>query len=187
MKESDTDSREAQLLALLATMKVEATPEADFEERFLYHFHERVTQEIVCAPAHRRALDHILQALRNFGFGKIAFGSSALGIGALAIGLFTVPDVQEAHVADAPVAKGRHLESSLSSLAPALASDLAACTCVRISRAPKRYANTEGLMATHHATGDRQSNGYTSSMDKGWEAEFELPPYEETAEFSFAY
>ena len=43
MNGNRSDVREETLVAILATMRVEATPEADFEERFLYNFHERVT------------------------------------------------------------------------------------------------------------------------------------------------
>ena len=153
------ENQEARLVAVLASMKVQITPEADFEERFLYNFHERVTQEIVCTPAHRRALDHVLQALQNFGMGKIAFGTSALGIGALALGFFSVPDTQENGIASTH--RHNRFETSLASLAPSLRSDLDSCTCVRVLRTPKQDAADDEFMAQGGAD---ESNGYTSSQ-----------------------
>ena len=171
MNNSDTDDQEARLLAILATMKVQATPEADFEERFLYHFHERVTQEIVCTPAHRRALDHVLQLLQNFGVRKIAYGSSALGIGALALGFFSIPETQENGIASTH--KPNRFETSLASLAPSLRSDMDSCTCVRVINTANRHnVEEDAFMAQGGAD---ESNGYTSSMNKGWTADFESP------------
>ena len=175
------DVQEETLVAILATMRVQATPEADFEERFLYNFHERVTQEIVCTPAHRRALDHVLQALQNFGMGKIAFGTSALGIGALALGFFSVPDTQENGIASTH--RHNRFETSLASLAPSLRSDLDSCTCVRVLRTPKQDAADDEFMAQG---GANESNGYTSSMNKGWTADFESPA-NTSAQRVFAY
>lgn len=177
-----TDDQEARLVAVLASMRVQITPEADFEERFLYNFHERVTQEIVCIPAHRRALDHILQAFQNFGMRKIAYGSSALGIGALAFGIFSVQDSQENGLASNH--KPNRFETSLASLAPSLRSDMDSCTCVRvISAANRANAEEDAFMAQG---GPDESNGYTSSMNKGWTADFETPA-NTSAQRVFAY
>ena len=181
MNDNKSDISEETLVAMLATMRVKATPEADFEERFLYNFHERVTQEIVCTPAHRRALDHVLQALQNFGMGKIAFGTSALGIGALALGFFSVPDTQENGIASTH--RHNRFETSLASLAPSLRSDLDSCTCVRVLRTPKQDAADDEFMAQGGAD---ESNGYTSSMNKGWTADFESPA-NTSAQRVFAY
>lgn len=170
MNDNKSDISEETLVAMLATMRVKATPEADFEERFLYNFHERVTQEIVCTPAHRRALDHILQALQNFGMGKLAFGTSALGVGALALGFFSFPDTQENGIASTH--KHNRFETSLASLAPSLRSDMDSCTCVRVLSAPKLSAADDEFMAQG---GPEESNGFTSSMNKGWTADFETP------------
>ena len=82
---------EAQLLALLASLKVEATPEANFEERFLYDFHDRIARETVCCPAHQRVWEHLMQFLHNFGKRKLVFGASTLGVGALTMGYMIVP------------------------------------------------------------------------------------------------
>ena len=45
---------EEQLVALLATLRVEPVEEADFESRFLSEFHDRVAREAVCCPARTR-------------------------------------------------------------------------------------------------------------------------------------
>ena len=171
MKSNMTDAQEARLVAILATMKVQATPEADFEERFLYNFHERVTQEIVCTPAHRRALDHIFQAFQNFGMRKIAYGSSALGIGAIALGFFSIPETQENGIASTH--KANRFETSLASLAPSLRSDMDSCTCVRVIRTNNLQNVEEDAFVAQG--GMDESNGYTSSMNKGWTADFESP------------
>ncbi|MDO4221918.1 MAG: hypothetical protein Q4C88_07350 [Akkermansia sp.] len=175
------ENQEARLVAVLASMKVQITPEADFEERFLYHFHERVTQEIVCTPAHRRALDHILQAFQNFGMRKIAYGSSALGVGALALGFFSVQDSQENGLASNH--RQNRFETSLASLAPSLRSDMDSCTCVRVFSAGRVNAEEDAFMAQG---GPDESNGYTSSMNKGWTADFEAPA-NTSAQRVFAY
>lgn len=51
MTPPDTPS-ETNLKELLSLLKVEQHPEANFEERFLYNYKERLAQESVCKPAH---------------------------------------------------------------------------------------------------------------------------------------
>ena len=58
---------EEQLVAMLATLRVTATEEADFESRFLCEFHERVAREAVCCPARRHLFAHLLQMMDNLG------------------------------------------------------------------------------------------------------------------------
>ncbi len=120
-----------QLLILLASLKVEETPEANFEERFLYDFHNRVARETVCCPAHLRAWEHVLQYLTNFGKKRLLFGASTLGVGALAMGIMIVPSSDDCSNARVQVAK--RFDDTVSSLVPGLARDCDGCTSVRIS------------------------------------------------------
>lgn len=124
-----SDSEE-NLVALLATLKVETVEEADFESRFLYDFHERVARETVCCPARCRLFAHLLQLVDNFGRGRIAFGTSVLGLGVLAICFASYPAEQTAVGTTAKVSGAERQVSPLHF--PAMASDLAECTTVRV-------------------------------------------------------
>ncbi len=126
MEDGTPTDTEKQLLGLLASLKAEATPEADFESRFLYDFHERVARETVCCPAHRRMWEHILQIFANFGRRGWAYGASTLGVGALAVGYIALPE-ETAAMADATPHNHR-FERTVSSLAPALSHECARCT-----------------------------------------------------------
>jgi hypothetical protein len=122
---------EENLVALLATLKVEAVEEADFEGRFLCDFHDRVAREMVCCPARRRLLAHLLQMVDNFGRGRIAFGASALGLGVLAICFASYPAEQSAVGTTANVSSGVERQAAPLHF-PAMSSDLAECTTVRV-------------------------------------------------------
>ncbi len=123
---------EAELVGLLASLKVDPAPEADFEGRFLLELRDRLARESVCCPARRLLWAHIVQAFANFGPRKLAYGASTLGLGALAVGFFALPD-EPAAAGVAVVRKPlSRLESSLSSLRPSNATDTAACTTIRI-------------------------------------------------------
>lgn len=126
MEDGTPTDTEKQLLDLLASLKAEATPEADFESRFLYDFHERVARETVCCPAHRRMWEHILQIFANFGRRGWAYGASTLGVGALAVGYIALPE-ENAAMADAQPHHSR-FERAVNSMAPALARECASCT-----------------------------------------------------------
>lgn len=126
MEEGSHTDADKQLIALLATLKAEPTPEADFESRFLYDFHERVARETVCCPAHRRVWEHLQQMLANFGLRRLAYGASTLGVGALAVGYIALPEENAAMAEAAP--RHNRFERTVNSLAPALARDCSACT-----------------------------------------------------------
>ena len=121
---------EENLVALLATLKVEAVEEADFESRFLCDFHDRVVRETVCCPARRRLLAHLLQLVDNFGRGRIAFGASVMGLGILAICFASYPAEQTAVGTTANVSGAERQVAPLHF--PAMSSDLAECTTVRV-------------------------------------------------------
>ncbi len=80
---------EEELVSLLGGLKVEPSPEADFEARFLHDFHERVTREAAIQPARKLFWEHLLLKITNFGKMKTVFGASTLGLGVLAIGFMT--------------------------------------------------------------------------------------------------
>lgn len=120
---------EAQIVALLATLRVEQTPEADFENRFLSEFHERVARETVCCPARRHLFAHLLQMLENVGRGRFAVGASALGVGVVAACYSLFPASPSALETNAAVTH----EKQISPLViPALSNDLIDCTTVRV-------------------------------------------------------
>lgn len=85
----DPSSKQAEheeLILLLRTLRVEATAEAHFEERFLYDFRERVVREAVCRPARELAWERLLQLLSNIGPRRLFWGASSLGLGMVCLG-----------------------------------------------------------------------------------------------------
>lgn len=127
---SNSPCSEEQLVALLATLRVEPVKEADFEGRFLCEFHERVAREAVCCPARRHLLAHLMQMLSNFGRGRLAFGASTLCLGVVAVGYAMYPAGQAGvGTAAATVAVDRNAAPLL---IPALSNDLAECTSIRV-------------------------------------------------------
>lgn len=82
---SNKEADDEELVIMLRALRVEATPEAHFEERFLFEFHERLAQEAVSRPARTLLWEHLMQILGNFGRRRIIWGTSALGIGALCL------------------------------------------------------------------------------------------------------
>lgn len=120
---------EENLVALLSTLKVHSTEEADFEGRFLCEFHERVAREAVCCPARRHMFAHLMQQLQNFGRGRLAFGASTLGLGLLAICYAAYPTGKAGVETAASLAVDRQAAPLL---IPALSDDLAECTTIRV-------------------------------------------------------
>lgn len=121
---------EAQLLAMLASLKVKSTPEADFESRFLYDFHDRVVRETVCCPAHLRVWDHLLQFVTNFGKKRLVFGASTLGAGVLAMGYMVILPSED--VTNPRVQVAKRFDDTVSFLVPGLARDCDGCTSIRV-------------------------------------------------------
>ncbi len=139
MEEKSTDHAgtagisETELLTLLSSLKVEATPEADFESRFLYDFHERVARESVCRPARRLLWDHLLQCFSCFGRRRrLAYGASTLGVGALAVGFFSWPTETGTPAAVAAHVPVSGIERSLSSILSSSSRDVDACTTITV-------------------------------------------------------
>lgn len=130
-KHTSLPESEAQLVALLATLKVKPVEEADFESRFLCEFHERVAREAVCCPARRHLLSHLLQMVDNFGRGRLAFGASALGVAAVAVCFAAFPAGQVGMETAATVASAAEQQKN-PLLMPALGNDLVECATVRV-------------------------------------------------------
>lgn len=87
--ENETSCKEAddeELVLLLRALRVEAVPEAQFEERFLYEFRERLAHEMVSRPARVLLWEHILHLLSNIGRRRLLWGASSLGAGVLCLG-----------------------------------------------------------------------------------------------------
>lgn len=118
-KTSADSLSETDLVALLASLRKEATPEAHFEERFLYDFHERIAREAVCRPARTLLWEHIRQFLSNLGGRKLAYSASTLGAGMLALGIYSLQDSHDALVNKAALSGGSalidHMDNSLES------------------------------------------------------------------------
>lgn len=140
---------EAELVQLLASLRVEATPEASFEERFLYDLHEKVAREAVCRPARALLWEHLLQLFTNFGPRKLAYGASTLGIGALTIGLFSWQEPTPVMAVSGPVVIPSRLETSLTNLKPGSAREF---TCISV-RQEERKALTNDRLAMERASG----------------------------------
>lgn len=111
---TSTDSlSETDLVVLLATLRKEATPEANFEERFLYDFHERIAREAVCRPARTLLWEHIRQFLSNLGGRKLAYSASTLGAGVLALGLYSMQGDPDSSAHKVAVARGTALAAQM--------------------------------------------------------------------------
>lgn len=81
-----------EIVVLLRSLRVEATPEAHFEERFLYDFRERLVQEAVCRPARILLWEHLVHCLRNIcRRRRLIWGASSFSLGMLCLGVFTWP------------------------------------------------------------------------------------------------
>lgn len=115
---------EGELVTLLAALRVEAAPEADFEDRFLYDLRERIAREVVCCPARTLLWEHIMQFLTNIGRRRrLAFGATACGAFALCSAYFAWSSSggTDTH---AEATLTNRFESTLSALKPGAAKDV---------------------------------------------------------------
>lgn len=167
---SDRTAKEEQLLQLLASLRVEETPEAHFEERFLYDFRERVACAAVVRPARYQLWEHIMQALINFGGRRLAYGASSLGIGAFAVAFFALP--QEGPHSPVAAAALNRFDNSITNLTPGLSRDFDSCTSIRVEKTKRPYAHESALAVSPGNAADNV-NIYTSSTSAerdAWEA-----------------
>ncbi len=99
--ETGAGDEASELACLLRTLLVEPTPEAQFEERFLADFRERVEREAVCRSARSVLWEHVCMFMGNVGVRRIALGASTFGLGALCVGVlawrFSGPVQQHVH------------------------------------------------------------------------------------------
>lgn len=77
-----------ELRSLLKIMLIEATPEASFEERFLYDFRDRVVREAVCRSAHSLIWEQLMMLADSIGIRRIVLGASTFSLGALCAGMW---------------------------------------------------------------------------------------------------
>lgn len=137
------EAEHEELIVLLRSLRIEATPEAHFEERFICDFRERLAREAVSRSARSLMWEHMLHLLDNLGGRRLAWSLSSFGVGALCMGaLFwqasgTGKRPLAAHVWD--------LGSEASALRPGSAQDVV-CTSVHHN---KKKVFTERLMSAH--------------------------------------
>lgn len=96
-KETERE-QETRLVELLASLRKEATPEADFEARFLADFHERVARTAVCRSARNLFWEHLKMFFSNTGPSRCAWGA-LIGCVALFAALFWLPEQESAPLA----------------------------------------------------------------------------------------
>lgn len=96
-----TNLSEDDIIGLLATLRIEPQPEANFEDRFVHDFRDRVARYAVTRPARKLLWEHILLRLTGIGKLKLACGATTLGVSALVAGLFSWPtdDAQQQRLA----------------------------------------------------------------------------------------
>lgn len=185
-KGSDSTANEEQLMQLLASLRVTETPEAGFEERFLYDFHERVAQAAVVRPARYQLWEHLMQALTNFGGRRLAYGASSLGIGAFAVAFFALP--QEGPQSAVASAALNRFDSSITSLTPGLSRDFDNCTSIRVEKVKNPFAHESVLVANEGSRAATDGvNIYTSSVSaeaNPWDAAMKA---ESASEHLFAF
>ena len=175
---------EADIVALLASLRKEATPEAHFEERFLYDFHDRVAREAVCRPARKLLWEHIRQFVSNLGRRKLAYGASTLGAGAIALGLFNMPagEGELSRIASRKAAIIGQVEDALASLKPGSAREF---TSIAVGKDDKKFFTEDRMAVSQHvpsfASAVRDDEDFLSvsssgpvnmGLSSGFEAEF---------------
>lgn len=88
---SGTNLSEDDIVKLLATLRMEPHPEANFEDRFVHDFRDRVARYAVTRPARKVLWEHIMLRLTGIGKLKLACGATTLGVGVLAAGFLSLP------------------------------------------------------------------------------------------------
>ena len=88
-KSGSTRISEADLMDLLASLKQEPSREANFEDRFIHDFRERVAQYAVTRPARRMLWEHILCRLANVRKRCWVCSATTLGVGVLGVAFYS--------------------------------------------------------------------------------------------------
>lgn len=138
-----------EISVLLRSLRIEATPEAHFEERFVYDFRERLIREAACRPARTLIWEHFLQLIHNLGGRRLAWSLSSFGVGAICMGLVFS---QYGGHGKRPIANHVYeLKETTSSFLPHAAKELI-CTSVSRAKRPSSYSNQ--LMASRLGVSD---------------------------------
>lgn len=177
-KTSHNEADNEELVVLLRTLRVEATPEAYFEERFLYEFHERLAQEVVSRPARVLLWEHLLQALSNIGRRRLLWGASSVSLGALCLGvIFTQQTRQRPHL---HAAEAIAVQSFMPSAASSSAED-----AVRTTVHPRvtRRNFTERLLATRAGEASSYLNWGVADEDTERAGMFSQPSFPGNIEY----
>lgn len=136
---------EVELVALIAELRLEQTPEANFEERFVCDLRERIVRDAACCPARFRLFEHLCLFFRRH---LLSSGASALGVGALAVGCFSVWPSEERTptkaTASSVVTSG--YEESLAGLAPSSVSEVEQCTSIRVGPSASPFYGDDAVM-----------------------------------------
>lgn len=119
----ETDAAtEENLIRLIATLRIEPVEEANYEERFLSDFRERIARDAVCCPARLLLWEHCKQFFANVGMRRWVYGTaSTCGIAALVVAGILVHQPEGAPLAVASVKAPRMSQASEAPL-PLLAS-----------------------------------------------------------------
>lgn len=144
-EETEATVEEPELISLLATLRVEAAPEADFEGRFLCDLRDRIAREAVCRPARTLLWEHITQFLTNLIHRRrLTLGATACGTFALCSAYFAWSPGGGAE-SRAEVALTNRFESTLSSLKPGAAKDVTRISVGKPSAARAAVSSATGL------------------------------------------
>lgn len=138
---------EAELVALISQLRLEQTPEADFEERFVCDLRDRIVRDAACCPARFRLFEHLCLFFRRH---LLSSGASALGVGALAVGCFSVWPSEErtpARTAASSSVMTSGYEESLAGLAPSSVSEVEQCTSIRVGPSASLLYGDDPVMA----------------------------------------
>ncbi len=124
-------------MELLRTLRIDATPEACFEERFLQDFRRRVEREFVCRPMRSLIWEHVSTLMVHPGTRRMAYGASIFVMGALCMGALIWRYTPSA------TARTEHLcelESRANSLQPGVSRQVVSTTVLshRARRTPER-------------------------------------------------
>lgn len=132
LSQTEQDDERQELRILLRSLLIEATPEACFEERFLYDFRERIVRETACRSMRSLLWEQLMMLMDRIGVRRIALGASTFSLGALCAGVWIW---QQNGVSSPSIASASPcaLEESARSLRPGDAQGVVGTTVQRVS------------------------------------------------------
>ncbi len=166
LSQSGQDDEQQELRILLRSLLVEATPEACFEERFLYDFRERVVRETVCRSTRSLLWEQVVMFMDRVGIRRIALGASTFSLGALCAGVWIWQQGGSSSPAIASVAPCA-LEESARSLRPGDAQGVVGTTVQRVSPRRRSSAFFTALAEEEDATSLSDEWSNPSSLESG--------------------